>query len=98
MLSSKQRAYLRSMANRLPAIFQIGKGGVGEQMIRELMDALEARELIKITVLETAMMDTREACNIVCEATDAQPVQVIGNKFVIYKESRDHKTIELTRM
>ena len=95
MLTSKQRALLRSMANRLPAIFQIGKGGVGDQMIRELMDALEARELIKITVLETAMLDTREACNIVCEATDAQPVQVIGNKFVIYKESRDHKTIEL---
>lgn len=95
MLTSKQRALLRSMANRLPAIFQIGKGGVGDQMIRELMDALEARELIKITVLETAMLDTREACNIVCEATDAQPVQVIGNKFVIYKKSRDHKTIEL---
>ena len=95
MLTSKQRALLRSMANRLPAIFQIGKGGVGEQMIRELMDALEARERIKITVLETAMLDTREACNIVCEATDAQPVQVIGNRFVIYKESRDHKVIEL---
>ena len=95
MLNSKQRATLRSMANRLPAIFQIGKGGVGDQMIRELMDALEARELIKITVLETAMMSAREACNIVCEATDAQPVQVIGNKFVIYKESRDNKKIEL---
>lgn len=95
MLNSKQRAYLRSMANRMPAIFQIGKGGVGEQMVRELMDALEARELIKITVLETALMSAREACNIVCEATDAQPVQVIGNKFVIYKESRDNKKIEL---
>lgn len=83
------------MANRIPAIFQIGKGGVGDQMVRELMDALEARELIKITVLETALMSAREACAIVCEATDAQPVQVIGNKFVIYKESRDHKTIEL---
>lgn len=95
MLNSKQRAALRGMANRLPAIFQIGKGGVGEQMVRELMDALEARELIKITVLETAFMSAREACNLVCEATDAEPVQVIGNKFVIYKESRDHKTIEI---
>ena len=61
MLNSKQRAALRGMANRLPAIFQIGKGGVGEQMVRELKDALEARELIKITVLETAFMSARRA-------------------------------------
>ncbi len=94
-LTSKQRAYLRSMANTMPAIFQVGKGGITEALARQVCDALEARELVKITVLESAFMSAREACDLMAEATDAFGVQVIGNKFVLYKESRENKKIEL---
>ena len=94
-LSSKQRAMLRSMANTIPAIFQIGKGGITESLARQVCDALEARELVKITELESAFMSAREACDIMAEATDAIGVQAIGNKFVLYKESVKKKRIEL---
>lgn len=94
-LTSKQRAMLRSMANTMPAIFQVGKGGITETLARQVCDALEARELVKITVLESAFMSAREACDQMAEATDAIGVQVIGNKFVLYKESRENKKIEL---
>ncbi len=97
MLTSKQRAYLRGLANTKNAIFQIGKGGVTDEIVSELRVALEKRELIKITVLETAFMSPREASTIVCEKLGAEPVQCIGNKFVIYKESRDNKEIILPR-
>ncbi len=93
MITSKQRATLRGMANRLPAILQIGKGGICDNFLQQVEDALEARELIKITVLETAMMSAREACSYVAEQVGAEPVQAIGSKFVIYRESRDNKTI-----
>ena len=97
MLTSKQRAYLRGLANTKNAIFQIGKGGVTDEIVSELRLALEKRELIKVTVLETAFMTPREACAIVCEKIGAEAVQCIGNKFVIYKESRDNKEIILPR-
>ena len=95
MLTSKQRAYLRSLANSENAIMQIGKGGITENLIKTVDDALEKREIVKIHVLENSLMDTREACEALCECVDAQPVQVIGSKFVIYKESRENKTIVL---
>lgn len=97
MLTSKQRAYLRGLANTKNAIFQIGKGGVTDEIISEIDVVLEKRELIKITVLETAFMTPREACNIVCEKIGAEGVQCIGNKFVIYRESKDNKEIVLPR-
>ena len=97
MLTSKQRAYLRGLANTKNAIFQIGKGGVTDEIVSEIRAALEKRELIKVTVLETAFMTPREACSIVCEKIGAEAVQCIGNKFVIYKESRDNKEIILPR-
>ncbi len=97
MLSSKQRAYLRGLANPITPIFQVGKGGITPVLARQVCDALEAREIVKITVLESAMMSAREACDAMCAATDAEPVQVIGKKFVLYKESREHKEIELPR-
>lgn len=87
MLTSKQRANLRKQANSIDTIFQIGKDGVGENLIQQVNDALEARELIKLRVLENALMTPREASDIVCEATGADPVQVIGTRFVIYKKS-----------
>ena len=97
MLTSKQRAYLRGLANSQNAIFQIGKSGVTPEILKELDAVLNKRELIKITVLETAFMTTRMACDEVCENLRAEGVQCVGNKFVIYRMSRDNKTIELPR-
>ncbi len=97
MLTSKQRAVLRGLGHVQPAIFQIGKGGINENMIKQLNDALEARELIKISVLETALMSARSACDELCEALNAEPVQCIGNKLVIYRQAsdKDKRKIEL---
>ena len=89
MLSSKQRAYLRSLANQENAIFQIGKSGISDEILTELDIVLEKRELIKITVLETAFMSTRAACEAICEEIGAEPVQCIGNKVVIYRMAKD---------
>ncbi len=96
-LTSKQRAQLRGLANGVPTIFQIGKGGICENFLKQVEDALEARELIKIRVLETAFMDTREACSEVARLVGAEPVQAIGSRFVIYKESKENKNIVLVR-
>ena len=95
MITSKQRATLRKLANGIPAILQIGKGGICDNFLKQVDDALEARELIKVTVLETAMMDTKVVCGYVAEKVKAEPVQAIGSKFVIYRESKEHKTIEI---
>jgi len=95
MITSKQRSYLRRLANEIEPIFQIGKGGINENMIKQFNDALEARELIKVTVLKNAMADTSDICHQVAEMTRADVVQVIGNKFVLYKESKENKVIEL---
>lgn len=95
MLTGKQRSFLRSLANNIDPIFQIGKGGVNDNLIKQVKDALEARELIKLTLLKNAYLDTREVCNEIADATGAETVQVIGNKFVLYKESRENKLIEL---
>lgn len=95
MITTKQRAYLRSLANGIEPVFQIGKGGVSPQIISEIYDVLEARELVKITVLKTCELTTREACDIIVARTGSEPVQCIGGKFVIYKRSHEHHTIEL---
>ncbi|MBE5762260.1 MAG: ribosome assembly RNA-binding protein YhbY [Clostridiales bacterium] len=96
-LTSKQRAQLRAMANTMEAILQIGKDGIGDNLIKQAYDALEARELVKVTVLKNAPYETREACDMLCESVGAAPVQCIGQKFVMYKPSRKHKTIELVK-
>lgn len=96
MLTSKQRSYLRSLANTIDPIFQIGKGGVGDNLIRQLSEALEARELIKATVLRGADADVREICEDVAKRIGADVVQVIGSRFVLYKESEKHKEITLS--
>ena len=95
MLTSKQRSYLRSLANGIEPIFQVGKGGVGENMIKQFNDALEARELVKASVLKNSLTDTRQICEEVASLAGAEIVQVIGNKFVLYKESKDDKVIVL---
>lgn len=99
MLSSKQRAYLRGLANKENAIFQIGKGGLSDEILKELDIVLEKRELIKVTVLESSFMSTRGACEAICEEIGAEPVQCIGNKVVIYRraKAKDNRKIELPK-
>ena len=97
MLNSRQRAQLRSMANSYQAIFQIGMSGVGEQLIRQVNEALDARELIKLTVLETSPMKARECADTVAAATESDVVQVIGSKFILYKQSKENKQIVLVK-
>ena len=87
MITSKQRAYLRSLSTNLDTIFQIGKGGVSDNLLKQLDEALEARELIKITILETAYEDTRDLCNEIAKELGAEPIQAIGSKFVLYRKS-----------
>jgi RNA-binding protein len=95
MLTGKQRSYLRSLANNIDSIFQVGKGGINKNMVKQFNEALEARELIKVSALKNALGDSRELCNEAARATGAEIVQVIGNKFVLYKESKENKIIEL---
>ena len=86
-LTSKQRAQLRGMANTMDTILQIGKDGIGENLIKQADDALEARELIKGKVLENSMLSAREGAEELAKATRSQVVQVIGTKFVLYRET-----------
>ena len=95
MLTSKQRAYLRGLANTEKAIMQIGKDGIGENLVKTVSDALEARELIKLTVLENCLETPRDAANALAEATDSDVVGVVGRKIILYRESVNNKRIEL---
>ncbi len=87
MLTSKQRAYLRSLANGLQPVFIIGKEGVTDETIRQLALVLEARELIKVKILETALLDAKVCGNEIAEQLDADCVQAIGSKFVLFKRA-----------
>jgi len=86
-MTSKERAHFRSMANTMQPIFQIGKNGVTDNTLKQIDDALEARELIKITVLETSGEDVREVAHEIAREVNAEVIQVIGGKFVLYRES-----------
>ena len=87
MLTSKERAQLRAQANTLETTLMVGKDGVTDAVIAEAVTQLDARELVKGKVLESAMMTPREVCDEICEATGAEGVSVIGTKFVIYRFS-----------
>ncbi|MBE6766666.1 MAG: ribosome assembly RNA-binding protein YhbY [Clostridia bacterium] len=97
MLTGKQRAQLRALANSLETIFQVGKSGINDQLIRQVDETLEARELIKLRVLETSPQSSREAADKIAEETGADVVQVIGSRFVLYRESKEHKKIVLVK-
>lgn len=97
MITSKQRAYLRSLATDLPAIMQIGKNGLTENMLKTFSDALEAKELIKLHVLENSGESPKELVNALAEALDAEPVAAVGRKIVLYRASEKNPTIELPR-
>lgn len=98
MLTSKQRAFLRGSAQTVSPIFQVGKGGISEEMIKQLDAALEARELIKITVLENSGYAPKDAADEIAEGTGADVVAVTGFKVVLYRPSRTKKNkIELPK-
>ncbi|MBQ7968864.1 MAG: ribosome assembly RNA-binding protein YhbY [Clostridia bacterium] len=97
MLNSKQRAYLRSLAVHIDTIFQIGKGGINENMTEQISNALEARELIKLRVLDNSEYSAREAADEISQIVNADVVQVVGTRFVLYRESKKHKKIELVK-
>ena len=88
MLTSKQRAVLRGKANTMDPVYIIGKGEIDENIIQGVLDCLAARELIKLKVLDNSMLNAREAADILCEATGADCVQVIGSKFVLYLQKK----------
>ena len=93
-MTSKQRAYLRGLANGLDAIFQIGKGGISANLIKQLDDALESRELIKISVLETAPDNVKSLGNEIATSTNSILVQTVGNKITLFRaRKKDSKII-----
>ena len=95
MITSKQRAYLCSLAVNEPTIMQIGKGGITENLIKTVSDALEARELVKLSTLENCEYTAREVADALSEELGAEVVAVLGRKLVLYRESVKRKRIEL---
>ena len=97
-MTTKQRAYLKSLAMTMDSIFQIGKNSMTPELTNAIAEALEARELIKISVLKNCADDPKELAQVVAERTRSQVVQVIGKKIVLYKEGKDkNKKIELPK-
>ncbi len=95
MLTSKQRAYLRGIAQSYETIFQIGKGGISDNLIMQVNDALRKRELIKLRVLENSGLTSREAADAIAEQTASDVVQVIGTRFVLFKRNPQDPVIDL---
>lgn len=95
MLTSKQRAFLRSLGQEMEPILQIGKGGISDQVIKQADDALEARELIKVRLLRNATTELNDVTAALCEATGADPVQQVGRVALLYRPSKKAPRIEL---
>ncbi|MFI3114933.1 MAG: YhbY family RNA-binding protein [Clostridia bacterium] len=95
MLTSKQRSTLRAMSNSLQSVTQIGKNGINDALIQSLDKTLESRELIKVTVLETALISAKEALEEVAEKLNAEPVLAVGSKFVLYRPSKKDPQIQI---
>jgi len=97
MLTGKQKRFLRAEAHHLDPIFQVGKGGVNDAMLQQLRDVLEARELIKVRILDNCEEDKHEVAEALATGTRAELVQLIGLTVVLYKESRNNKKIVLPK-
>ncbi|MGN1386774.1 MAG: ribosome assembly RNA-binding protein YhbY [Bacillus sp. (in: firmicutes)] len=95
MLTGKQKRFLRATAHHLTPIFQVGKGGVNENMIKQIAEALEARELLKVSILQNCDVDKDTVAEELVEGTRAELVQLIGHTVVLYKESKENKKLEL---
>ena len=94
-MTSKERAHLKSLASKIPALYQVGKEGITENMKSSISDALAARELIKVHVLENSLLDTRETADEIATRLGADTVQTIGSKFILYRKSKDNPRIVL---
>lgn len=97
-MTSKQRAYLKKLATNLDTIFQVGKGDISENMVIQISNALEARELIKLRVLDNSLYSAREAAEEIAARTNSQVVIVIGTRFVLYRVSEKHHKIDITHI
>jgi len=97
MITSKQRAYLKGLAMTIEPIYQVGKSSLTPEITKGIDEALEARELIKVNILKNCLDNPIEIANIVAERTHAEVVQVIGNKIILYRASKDKKKIELPK-
>lgn len=98
MLTGKQRAYLRGLANTLPAKYQVGKAGFEDDaFLNQIREGLEKNELIKVSVLENADLSPREVSDEICQMLGCEGVQAIGNKFVLYKKSKKNPKIQLPK-
>lgn len=95
MLTGKQKRFLRSKAHHIQPIFQVGKGGVNSNLVKQVEEALEARELIKVSVLQNCEEDKETVAEELSTGSKAELVQVIGSTIVLYKESNNQKRIEL---
>lgn len=95
MLNSKQRAKLKSIAANIDTILQIGKGGIGEELITQADDALEAREIIKIHILESAPEAAASLANELADATNSEVVQIIGKRIVLYRKNKKNPRITI---
>ncbi len=96
MLTSKQRAVLRGIASKTETILQVGKGGISDTLVTQVADALRARELIKLHVLDSAPYTPREAAELLAEQTGADVVQVIGNRFVLFLRNPEAPVLNVT--
>ena len=96
-MTSKQRAYLKSLAMKLDPVFNVGKASITPEFTTAIAEVLETRELIKIAVLKNCLDEPREIAEVLAERTHSQVVQVIGKKIVLYNESKDNKKIELPK-
>lgn len=96
-MTSKERAYLRGLANTIEAIFQIGKGGISSVLLEQLDKALEARELIKISVLETAPGNAKELSQQIAFGTNSIVVQTVGNKITLFRQKKKNSKIILPK-
>ncbi len=97
MISGKQRNYLKKLAHELEPTVYIGKSGLTENIKKEMINGFESRELIKVKIQEGCPLNPKETANQLADELKAEFVQAIGRKFVLYRESKDHKKIELPR-
>lgn len=97
MLTGKQKRYLRAQAHHLDPIFQVGKGGVNDHMVKSIAEAIEVRELMKVSILQNCEDDRHEVAAEIAERTGSELVQLIGKTIVLYKESKENKRIELPK-
>lgn len=97
MITGKQRSFLKKKAHDIDAILQIGKNGLSDNLIEQVVEALEARELIKLSILNNSFLDAKEVANELANKTNSEFVQSIGNKIILYRESEENKKINLPK-